>query len=189
MPRITHRHGRSNAAENRGAPDDEQQPKLRAQILLPARARRRLRVDVRQRIRVDPRRQHTQVRDGVHDRDGKHKRIQEPQADLQRNGLGQVGPRARQLLGHVGDSVGGADRERAVEHAAQERHAAGPPRDVVLVEAVPDELAGRVARGHGGYDDDGDEAAHDDEEHAQLLGERHEAVRQDDDQRRDPADD
>lgn len=93
-----------------------------------------------------------------------------------------------QLLGHVRDGIGRADGEGAVEHTAQKRHAARPARDVVLVETAPDEFTAGVAGRHGRHDDDGHEPAHDDEEHTKGLGERDQAVGEDDDEEAQPRD-
>lgn len=129
-----------------------------------------LEVDFGQREEVGGFENSVQVGDTVEDDNQVDEGCEEAHHVLSQHAQRNVLPRFGDLLGQMGDDIGGADGEGAVEHSQAEDEAIAAVSG--LVEPVaPDEVVRGVGLsvdvGHHGADNDGDEEATDDEESAQ----------------------
>ena len=90
----------------------------------------------------------------------------------------------------MSNGVRRSNRESSVQYTCQESDTIAPARQIVFREGgtAPDRRAAGVLLGHSGHDDDGDEAAANDEEKANVIKDWKDSVGEDDDGGGQPGD-
>jgi len=109
-----------------------------------------------------------------------------PQNNLRRNSTRQIPFWIRQLLRHMSDSIRRPDCERTVQHTRQESHAIGPTRSISPFR--PHKAIRLMLRRHSSHHDNGNQAAHQNQEQPQILQVWQDAIGEDDDRDAQPQD-
>lgn len=148
----------------------------------------RLGVDIGERVGVEAALECIEVGNGVAEGNGKEKCVKKSKTNLQADCLRQVLLRMSKLLSHMGDSIWRAHGECPVQHPQKKRQTAWPACEIILGEGSPHKVVAGVTLGHGRDDNDSDDSADDDEEHADVLGVRNHSVGKDHSRRAKPED-